>query len=228
MAGRQHHHEILVVERPGRQPLQIDRQRQQRDIEFVVAQLFEQHAGEVLLDHQRHQRCGLAHQRHQRREHIRTDGVDGAEPQAADQLILAFAGDVLDALGFGKHLARLLDDPRADRGRLGFATDAFEQGDAEFVLQLLQRHRQRRLGHERTLRGAREMALLVEVHEVAEFGQRHGRPAWVGWLGIPRGYPLDGRSLDLRYRQPFNYRFSQSRGRRKSARNAASGLPGSG
>src|SRR3546814_5851025 len=67
----------------------------------------------------------------------------------------------------------LLDDAPFHRRRSRFATIALEQRNTEFVFKLLHRHRQRRLRHERTFGSAAKVAFLVEVDEVAEFGEGH-------------------------------------------------------
>src|SRR4030095_3753066 len=68
---------------------------------------------------------------------------------------------------------RLLDDLGAGRCDAHFARAALEQRDAELVLQLLHRDRQRRLRHEAGLRCPSEMALARHRDDVAELGERH-------------------------------------------------------
>ena len=69
----------------------------------------------------------------------------------------------------GRHAVCLLDDPLAQRGHLNGGFGAFEQGDAELVLEFLDGHRQRRLGNEAAFGGAAEVALLGQGYDVAEF-----------------------------------------------------------
>ena len=103
------------------------------------------------------------------RKQIGADGIDGTDPQRADQLVLAFGGHLPDQRGLLQHAVCLLDDPLAQRGHLNGGFGAFEQGDAEFVLEFLDGHRQRRLGNEAAFGGAAEVALLGQGYDVAEF-----------------------------------------------------------
>ncbi len=125
--ARQHHHEFLVVQRPGGEAVQVHRQGDDGDVQLVVAQLLQQHGGEVFLDHQRHQRRAPAQLRHQAGQQVGADRVNGADPQRSGQFVLAFAGDILDPPGLGQHAPRLGDDALADRRRPRFAADALEQ-----------------------------------------------------------------------------------------------------
>src|SRR3546814_1338320 len=72
MFGRYQHDKILVVNRPCTQTVEIDRQRDADHVELVLTQLLQQARGEVLLDHQRHLRHGLAQYRHEVRSEEHT------------------------------------------------------------------------------------------------------------------------------------------------------------
>src|SRR3990172_2494922 len=103
------------------------------------------------------------------------DGVDRADPQRRGELVLALSRDLPDRGGFLEHALRLLDNAGARRRYRDFISVAFEQYDAEFVLDLLDGDRQRRLTDEAFLRRASEMALARDGDDITQFGERHGR-----------------------------------------------------
>ncbi len=112
--------------------------------------------------------------RHQAREQIGPDGVDRAEAQHAGERILRLLGDAFYAFQLVEHAPCLLDHAFADRGNRDLGLAAFEQRDAEFFFQLLDRHAERRLRNEADLGGAPEVFFARQRHDVAEFGEGHG------------------------------------------------------
>src|SRR3546814_2418213 len=97
MFGRYQHDKILVVNRPCTQTVEIDRQRDADHVELVLTQLLQEARGEVLLDHQRHLRYGLAQYRHEARQQIGAHRVDRAEAQLAGEFVVYFASETLNA-----------------------------------------------------------------------------------------------------------------------------------
>ena len=136
-----------------------------------------EHLGQVLLELERHLRRELAQHRHEVGQEVRRDRVDDAELERSRELVAPGLRELADARGFLEHPLRLLDDALADRrdGDLGLA--ALEQRRAELLLELVDRHRQRRLAHEALGRGAAEAPLLRDRDDVAELVERHGPSA---------------------------------------------------
>ena len=74
-----------------------------------------------------------------------------------------------------EHDPRPLDDPLARVGQQHLPRVAFDQLDAELLLQLLDLGRQRRLAHEAGLGGLAEVAVLGHRDEILQVAQVHGR-----------------------------------------------------
>jgi hypothetical protein len=171
MAGRQRDHERLVVQRPDHQAVGNGSAMMAASISPCLSSSQLQRV--VLLQHQRHLRHALDHLLDERRQQVRPDRVDHAEPQRADQRVLALLGDLLDREGLLEHALRLRDDLVADRRHAHFARAALEDLHVELVFQLLDRHRQRRLAHEARFGRAAEMPLARHRDDVLQFGQGH-------------------------------------------------------
>jgi len=90
-----------------------------------------------------------------------------------DQRIVALAGDLLDAGAFLQHFLRLRHDALADGRHAHLGAAALEQGHAQLVLQLADRHRQGRLADETGLGRTAEMPFARHRDDVFEFGQCH-------------------------------------------------------
>jgi hypothetical protein len=95
-------------------------------------------------------------------------------PQRARELVLGPARDGVDLAHLVHHAARLLDHRLAARGEQHLVLVALEEPQAQLVLQLREGEGKRGLGDEALLRGAAEMALLGERHDVLELGEGHG------------------------------------------------------
>ncbi len=169
VVGRQQHLEGLLVERLGDHVGLGEGQRDDDGVELAAAELAAQVAGEALLDVERHLRRLAGELRHQVGEEVGADGVDGADAQRARQLVAAGGGQLLDHAALLQHALGLLDDLLAQRGDLDGGFRALEQRHAELLLELLDGHRQGRLGDEAALGGATKVALLGQCHDVAEF-----------------------------------------------------------
>ena len=83
-------------------------------------------------------------------------------------------GEPVERVGLPQHAPRLVHEPRTDRRDADFVVAALEESHAEFVLELPDRDRQRRLAHVAGGGRATEMALAGDRDDVAEFGQGHG------------------------------------------------------
>jgi hypothetical protein len=88
--------------------------------------------------------------------------------------------DFADAGRLFQHFLRLFDDALSHRRDGHFALATLEQRRAQFLLELLDGHRQRGLADETLLRGAAEVPFLGNGDEVAQLGQRHGSAAPIG------------------------------------------------
>ena len=119
--------------------------------------------------------CGaqIVQRRNEVGQQVRCDRVDDAQLQRAEQLVAPGLRDLPDPRRLLEHLLRLLDDAPADRRDRDLALAALEQAGAELLLELLDRHRQRRLAHEAVLRCPAEALLLGDRDQVAKLVERH-------------------------------------------------------
>src|SRR6185436_5969692 len=115
---------------------------------------------------------------------VGADGVDGAEAQRADQRVAARGGDLAHARRLLEHPLRLLDDLLSRRRDAALAGPALEQGDAELLLELFHRHRERRLRDEAGFRRPAEVPLARHGDDVAQLGKGHRLRA-AKYSGIP-------------------------------------------
>lgn len=173
MAGRQRDDKRFVVQRAQHQAGFRERQRHDRDVDFALLEQFDQLERVIFLQHQRHLRDALDHLLDQRRQQIRPDRIDHAEPQRPDQRVFALLGDFLDGEGLLENALSLRDDLFSDRRDADFAGAALEDLDVEFVLELLDRHRQGRLANETCLGSPAEVPLAGHRDDVFQFGERH-------------------------------------------------------
>jgi hypothetical protein len=158
--------DLSVVDRLRDEALARKRLRQDGDVDVAQPQRLQELDRQPLLQDQRHLRRAPDHRRHQRGQEVRAYGVDDAQAQRARQRILALLGDLLDRRGLLQHPLGLLDDLRADRCDAHLGAAALEELDAEFVLQLLDRDRKRRLAHEAGLRRPSEVAFTGNCNNV--------------------------------------------------------------
>ena len=112
---------------------------------------------------------------------VRVDGgrqelvqVTCAQAQRPGERVLARLRDLLDTGDFLENALRLLEHALAERRHRDLGLAALEQRPAQFFLELLDRHRQRRLADEALRRGPAEIAFLADGDDVAQFVQRHG------------------------------------------------------
>jgi hypothetical protein len=68
---------------------------------------------------------------------------------------------------------RLLEEQPARRTELHAATEAIEQLETDLAFEVLNLSRERRLRHSQALRGAAEMFLFANRHEVSKMPQFH-------------------------------------------------------
>ncbi len=168
-------HEGLVVQRRQRQAGVGEGLGDDGAVDLAGAQHLQQLDGVVLLQHQRHLRRAHDGVAHQVRQQVGADGVDHTQGEHAGQRVLAALGDFLDLGGLLQHALRLTDDLLAQRRDRHFAGTALEELDIELLLQLLDRHGQRGLGHITGFGGAAKMLFTCHGHDVFEFGKCHWR-----------------------------------------------------
>ncbi|MNN50204.1 hypothetical protein D3C81_1647780 [compost metagenome] len=173
VAARHGDDEGLVVERTHRQARIGERLGHHRAVDLALLEQLDQLVRVVLLQHQRHLRHGPDHLLDQRRQQVRPDGVDHAHAQRPGQRVLALLGDLADGHGLLEHALGLRHDLFADVGHRHLGGAALEDLHVEFVFQLLDRDRQRRLRHEAGFGGPAEMALARHGDDVLEFSERH-------------------------------------------------------
>ncbi|MNS91771.1 hypothetical protein D3C72_1258800 [compost metagenome] len=153
-----------------------------RDVGIALVQPVQRIGLTRLLQVHADLRISLLDARHGRRQHEARLGVGGGQ----DQLALALAALVgrvgADVVGFGQHCAGAADHFGAGRGdRLQTASLAYEQQEAQFVLQLLELLGQAGLGGMHPRGGERDVQLGVgDGNQVAQLGQRHGKRAMWG------------------------------------------------
>ena len=107
------------------------------------------------------------------RQQIRSDGVDGAQAQGTVELILSLPGNLTDSARLFQDPLRLGDDTLADRGDTDLPFAAFEQAEPEFLLELFNRHAERRLADEAGLGGTTKVPLSRHGNDVPELVQGH-------------------------------------------------------
>ena len=185
MLARHRHHERFVVQRLQHQALIRHRQRDDRRIQLALAQHFHQPQREIFLQDQGHLRHPIDHGLDQRRQQVRADGVDDAEPQWTRQRVLVLAGDLLDGRGLLQYPFGLVHDLHAKRRHRNLGPAALENRHAQLVFELLDRHRQRRLRDVAGFRGMAKMLVPRDGDDVFEFSQSHDCIfAQRGWLGV--------------------------------------------
>ena len=173
--GRQGHQEGFVVEGEGKEARLLHRGGDDHGVQFAPTQFFGEDPGVVLLQQERHTRGTAVHLRDQLRQQIGGDGVDAAQAEGAVQLVPGGGGHILDAVHQLEDARRLLGHPLAGRGDRDLAAaTSLEQHHAQFLLQLLDGHRQGGLGNEAGLGGTAEVALAGNGEDVFQFGQGHG------------------------------------------------------
>src|SRR5690606_18081321 len=148
-------------------------QREHRRVQAAVAQPLQQGVGLVLHQQELEPGEALAQARQTGRQRGGADGREQAEPDGAGFGILAAAGDLRQLVHVGQDLAGALDDLAPDRGQHDLARGALEQRHPEFLLQLPDLRRQRRLADEAGLGRPAEVAVLGQGDEVAEVAQVH-------------------------------------------------------
>ena len=153
-------------------------------VELARAQQLEQLGGEVLLQHERHLRHALDRLANELGQQVRADRVDHAERERAAERILPALGGLLDLRRLLDHRLRLAHDLLADRRHAHLVGAALEDAHVELFLELLDRHRQRRLRDEARLGGAPEVLLARDRDDVAKLGERHPSPDHVAGLSL--------------------------------------------
>ena len=154
--------ERFLEQELGMQLVVVNRQGEDHCVETAFAQLLEQGFG-LLFDEQHFQaREARARLRHDVRQQIRAECGKDAEAQRARLGIDRAPRDRLDLFDLGQHAACARDDLLARFGQQHFARRALDESDAEFVFELLDLRRQRRLADEAGLRGTAEMLVFGE------------------------------------------------------------------
>ncbi len=194
VVGRHRSHEGLVVQRRDRQARVGEGLGQDGGVDLAGAQHLQQAHGEALLQHQRHLRRALDVLAHQLGQQVGADGVDHAQLQRPAQRVLAALGDLLDLGRLLQHALRLAHDLLAQRRHRHLAAGALEQLQFQLVLQLLHRHRQRRLRDEAGLGCLAKVFFPGHGDDVFEFGQGHANLSPVLTACAVATIPLRGRS----------------------------------
>ncbi len=154
------------------------------DIQIALFQAFVEAGCEVFLDMQRHVWCKPMQCRDEMRQQVGGDGIDGAEAQGADQLVLSLPGNGLDGAGFFQHPLCLRNHLFANGGQGDFAGATLEQRNAEFFFQFANGHAQRRLADKAGFRRAAEMVGAGKSDDVAQFSQCHGEILTQSGVGV--------------------------------------------
>ncbi len=173
MRPRHRDDERLVVERRDREAGVGKWLGHDCRVELARAQQLEQLGGEVLLQHERHLRDALDRLAHELGQQVRADGVDHPEREQPVQRILPALRGLPDLRRLLDDRLRLAHDLLADRRHTHLVGAALEDAHVELFLELLDRHRERRLRNEAGLGGAPEMLLARHRDDVSELGQGH-------------------------------------------------------
>jgi hypothetical protein len=154
MALGRGHDKGLVIQRPGHRTGFFERVGHDDGVHFTALEHFSQPCGVVLFQNQRHVRCQNAQRRNQSWQQVGADGEDHPQLERPHQLVLVFAGQPFDGFGFLQHALRLLDDAFTNFRHRHFLATTLEQGDAQFVFQLLDGDGQSGLADKAALCGA--------------------------------------------------------------------------
>ena len=153
----------------------VQRQREQGGIQLAIAQALQQHVA-FFLDQQQFQlREAFAQLRHHVRQQVRAEGREHAQPQAAGFRIAAAPRGFLHLVDVGHDPPRALYHVLAGGGQHHLARRAFDQHDAELVLELADLGGERRLADEAGLRLLAEVAQVGQRDEVFLVTQVHIR-----------------------------------------------------
>ena len=151
----------------------VQRQRKHTGVEPALAQLAQDHFG-LLFDQQQFQLWEtLADPRHHVRQQIRPQRGEDAQPHCAGFRVLAATRGFLHFLDIGDDAPRAFGGVAAGGGQHHPARRAFDQRHAEFILELLDLGRQRRLADEAGCGGAAEMFVVGERNQVLQIAQIH-------------------------------------------------------
>ncbi len=142
-------------------------------VQFALAQHFQQLDGEIFLQDQGHLGHVGDHGLDQRRQQIRADGVDHAQPQGAGQRVLVLLGQFLDGGRLFQHAFGLGHDLGPQRGDGDFRAAPFKQYDTQLVFELLDCYRERWLGDVARLGRVAEVFRSCNSNDIFQFGQCH-------------------------------------------------------
>ena len=173
VAGRHQHPEGFVVNCLGDDAGLLERQGHHDHIQIAPLEGLGEPGRVILLDEQRHGWRRGMHPGDQVRQQIGSDGVDHAEFERPGQGISPRSGQFLDLPGLKEHLFGLGDDARPDVGDLHVSRTAFKEGDGQFVLKLLDGHREGRLADIAAFGRMAEVTLTGQSDKIAKIGKRH-------------------------------------------------------
>ena len=153
----------------------LDGQREQQHVERAFVQLMQQLLRLRLADVQVERGILPAQHRQQRRQQVGRDRGDDAEVQRARQLARPLAREVAEVAHLGEDAGRPLRDLPPLGGQPHALGPALQQLQAQLALQLLDLHRQGRLGDGAMLGRPAEVAEAGDGIEVAQLLERgHG------------------------------------------------------
>ncbi|MNI73621.1 hypothetical protein D3C73_1296420 [compost metagenome] len=149
------------------------RQRQQRGVEFAFAQALQQHI--ALFFHQQQFQLGEARAdaRNHVRQQIRAQGGEDPQAHRTRFRIAAASRRFLQLLHFGHDHPCPRGRFVAGRGQHHLARRAFHQRQAQFLFQLADLRRQRRLADEAGSGGPAEVLVIGQGHQVFQVTQVH-------------------------------------------------------
>ncbi len=165
----QQHDERFVVERACHHIRFGKGQCHEDSVQLSAAQFAAQAGSVVFLDKQRHFRRQLLQAANQSGKQVGTHGIDRTDGEHAAQRILAQFRQVTQVLCFPQHRAGLLHNALTGGGGRHLVARAFEQADAQFLLQFLDGNTQRGLADIALLSRFAKVACFRQGHKVAQF-----------------------------------------------------------
>ena len=125
------------------------------------------------MQHQRHLRRAGNHLANQIRQQIRPNGVNHTQLQWSGQWIFAALGDLTDGSGLLQNRLRLPNHLGPQRGNGHFVGIALENLQIQLFFELLDGHRQGRLGHVAGICRTAEMPFPCNGNDVLQFCEGH-------------------------------------------------------
>ena len=173
VAGRKGQEEGLVEQRQGVQLSVLDGQGQQRGVDPVGPEPFEEMPGRLLVDHEPKVGIGAFERRQQPRQQIGTEGRDDAEIERPGQRSRPASRQRDDRIRFREHPPGPGDDLLARRRDVEPPVRTLEERHPQRLLEFPELRAQGRLADVAGFRRAAEMAEIGEGDEIAELPEGH-------------------------------------------------------